>query len=174
MQHVFEVATGFGLCGVAAIIDRFDVGRVEDRVLLVANTVPAPEAVPAVHESPEYAALLSRFGRIVHLNDLIAPEHPFGWSPAPDTHHARLATAQLLAACGIEAGDPHTLWIESIQGTASQSLVRLFDTARIHVYADGLMTYGPTRIEVPSVVGDRIDAVVHLDLVPGHGPWVLR
>ncbi|WP_375389963.1 polysialyltransferase family glycosyltransferase [uncultured Amnibacterium sp.] len=174
MQHVFEVATGFGLCGVAAIIDRFDVGRPEDRVLLVANTVPATEASPAVHESPEYAALLSRFGRIVSLNDLIAPEHPFGWSPAPDTHHARLATAQLLAACGIAAGEPHTLWIESIQGTASQSLARLFDTARIHIYADGLMTYGPTRIEVPSLIGDRIDAVVHLDLVPGHGPWVLR
>lgn len=174
VQHVFEVATGFGLCGVAAIIDRFGVGRPEDRVLLVANTVTATEATPPVHEAPEYVGLLSRFGRIVYLNDLIAPEHPFGWSPAADGHHARLATAQLLAACGIEDGAPHTLWIESIQGTASQSLVRLFDSARIHIYADGLMTYGPTRIEVPSVIGDRIDEVVHLDLVPGHRPFVLR
>lgn len=174
MQHVFEVATGFGLCGVAAIVDRFDVGDVGDRVLLVANTVAAPEAVPPLHELPEYAGLLARFGHVVYLNDLIAPEHPFGWSPVADTHHARLATAQLLAACGISPGAPHTLWIESIQGTASHSLARLFDTARIRVYADGLMTYGPTRIGIPAVIGDRIDAVVHLDLVPGHRPFVLR
>lgn len=174
MQHVFEVATGFGLCGVAAIVDRFDAGSVEDRILLVASTVPAPEAVRPLHESPEYAGLLERFGRVVYLNDLIAPEHPFGWSPAPDTHHARLATAQLLSACGIEPGAPHTLWIESIQGTASQSLARLFDTARIRIYADGLMTYGPTRIGVPATIGDRVDEVVHLDLVPGHRPFVLR
>lgn len=174
MQHVFEVATGFGLCGVAAIIDRFEVGPVQDRILLVANTVPAPEAVVPVHEAPEYAGLVARFGRIVLLNDLIAPEHPFGWSPEPGTHHARLATAQLLDACGIAPGDPHTLWIESIQGTASQSLARLFDRARIHVYADGLMTYGPTRIRLPATIGDRVDEVVHLDLVPGHRPFVLH
>jgi hypothetical protein len=174
VQHVFEVATGFGLCGVVAIVDRFAVGTRDDRVLLVANTVPAPEAVLPLHESPEYAALLERFGRIVYLNDLIAPEHPFGWAPVADTHHARLATAQLLDACGIAADAPHTLWVESIQGTASQSLARLFDTARIAVYADGLMTYGPTRIELPATIGDRVDAVVHLDLVPGHRPFVLR
>ncbi len=174
MRHVFEVSTGFGLCGVAAIIERFDAGRVEDRVLLVANTVTAPEAVPAVHESPEYAPLLALFGRVVSLNDLIAPEHPHGWSPAPDSHHARLAAEQLLEACGIGEDEPHTLWVESIHGTASASLVRVLRRARIHVYADGMMTYGPTRIGLPSTVGDRIDAVVHLDLVPGRTPFVLR
>ncbi|MGT2425399.1 hypothetical protein [Amnibacterium kyonggiense] len=104
MRHVFEVSTGFGLCGVAAIIERFETGRREDRVLLVMNTVQAFEAVPAVHELPEYAPLLELFGRVVHLNDLIAPEHPHGWSPAPNSHAARLATAQLHAACGIEEG----------------------------------------------------------------------
>ena len=174
MQHVFEVSTGFGLCGVAAIIGRFDVGAVEDRVLVVANTVQAFEAVPAVHELPEYAPLLALFGRVVHLNDLIAPEHPHGWSPTPGSHHARLASAQLHAACGIEPDEEHTLWVESIHGTASASLARLFDRARIRVYADGLMTYGPTRSGVPDLVGDRVEAVVHLDLVPGLRPFVLR
>ncbi|MGT2425398.1 polysialyltransferase family glycosyltransferase [Amnibacterium kyonggiense] len=61
-----------------------------------------------------------------------------------------------------------------MHGTASASLVRLFAGARIAVYADGLMTYGPTRIGLPDLVGDRIDEVVHLDLVPGTTPYVLR
>lgn len=65
MRHVFEVSTGFGLCGVAAIIERFEAGEADDRVLLVANTVTAPEAVPGVHELPEYAPLLALFGRVV-------------------------------------------------------------------------------------------------------------
>ncbi|GAA4754500.1 alpha-2,8-polysialyltransferase family protein [Amnibacterium soli] len=174
MRHVFEVSTGFGLCGVAAIVEHLDLGAVEDRVLLVANTVLAFEAAPPVHELPEYAPLLALFGRVVHLNDLIAPEHPHGWSPVPGSHHARLATAQLHAACGIDPDEEHVLWVESIQGAASASLTRLFERARIAVYADGLMTYGPTRIGVPDLVGDRIDAVVHLDLVPGLQPFVLR
>jgi len=174
VRHVFEVSTGFGLCGVAAILQRFDAGTVEDRVLLVANTVQAFEAAPPVHELPEYAPLLAEFGRIVYLNDLVAPEHPHGWSPRPGSHHARLASAQLHAACGIDPAEEHTLWVESIQGTASASLTRVFEQARIVVYADGLMTYGPTRIGVPDLVGDRIDAVVHLDLVPGVRPFVLR
>jgi hypothetical protein len=174
VRHVFEVSTGFGLCGVAAIIERFDTGSPEDRVLLVANTVQAFEAVPAVHELPEYAPLLALFGRVVYLNDLIAPEHPHGWSPSPNTHAARLAAAQLYSACGIDEGEEHRLWVESIHGTASASLVRLFEHARISVYADGLMTYGPTRIGIPALVGDRVDEVVHLDLVPGLRPWVLR
>lgn len=174
MQHVFEVSTGFGLHGLAAIIDRFDVGRVEDRVLLVMNTVPAAEAVPPLHESQGFAPLLARFGRIVDLNTLIAPEHPHGWSPEPGTHHARLATAQLLDACGIDTDAPHTLWVESIQSAASYSLTRLFERADVNVYADGLMTYGPTRIDVSPLVGDRIRGVYHLDLVPGHAPAVLR
>jgi hypothetical protein len=174
VRHVFEVSTGFGLCGVAAILERFDVGDVSDRVLLVANTVQAFEAVPAVHELPEYAPLLALFDRVVSLNDLIAPEHPHGWSPPPGSQHARLAAEQLRAATGVADGEAHTLWVESIHGTASASLVRLFDQARIAVYADGLMTYGPTRIELPALVGDRIDQVVHLDLVPGVRPYVLR
>ena len=174
MRHVFEVSTGFGLCGVAAIVERFDTGSVEDRVLLVANTVPAFEAVPAVHEQPEYAPLLALFGRVVLLNDLVAPEHPHGWSPRPGTQAARLASEQLYAACGIDPEEDHRLWVESIHGTASSSLARLFERARIAVYADGLMTYGPTRIGIPDLVGDRIDEVVHLDLVPGIRPYVLR
>lgn len=174
MQHVFEVSTRFGLCGVVAILDRFDVGRVEDRVLLVVNTVPVPEAALPLHESPDAAPLLAWFGRIVDLNALIAPEHPHGWSPEPGSHHARLATAQLLDSCGIDADAPHTLWIESIQSASSHSLARLFERAEINVYSDGLMSYGPTRIAISPLVGDRIRGVYHVDLVPGHAPVVLR
>ena len=143
-------------------------------MLLVVNSVPASEAAAPLHEVPEYASLVARFGTVVSLNDLIAPEHPFGWSPAADTHYARLAAAQLLTACGVADGEPHTLWVESIQGVASHSLARVLDRAEINVYSDGLMTYGPTRIDLAQRIGDRIRGVHHLDLVPGQSPFVLR
>ena len=174
MKHIFEVATGFGLCGVATIVEHFDVGEVEERVLLVVNSVPAPETAVPVHLVAEYEPLVARFGRVVHLNDLIRPEHPFGWSPVADSHHARLAAAQLRSECGVGDGEPHTLWLESIQGVASHSLARTMDTAEVNIYSDGLMTYGPTRIDLSPRIGDRVRGVYHLDLAPGHTPYVLR
>src|SRR5690348_17927762 len=43
----------------------------------------------------------------------------------------------------------------------------------ITVYADGLMSYGPTRNKLGLLVDSRIDRLLHLDLVPGLRPMLL-
>jgi hypothetical protein len=53
------------------------------------------------------------------------------------------------------------------------ALCRIFGDARIDVYADGLMSYGPTRNPLPELVAVRVERVLHLDLVPGLKPILL-
>lgn len=55
----------------------------------------------------------------------------------------------------------------------AQALCRIFGDARIDVYADGLMSYGPTRTTLPGMVAGRIERLLHLDLVPGVTPLLL-
>jgi Alpha-2,8-polysialyltransferase (POLYST) len=63
--------------------------------------------------------------------------------------------------------------VESIQVNPAQALCRIFGDARIDVYADGLMSYGPTRTTLPGMVAGRIERLLHLDLVPGVTPLLL-
>ena len=41
------------------------------------------------------------------------------------------------------------------------------------MYADGLMSYGPTRNKIDPLVGTRVRRLLHLDLVPGLKPTLL-
>jgi hypothetical protein len=43
----------------------------------------------------------------------------------------------------------------------------------VTVYADGLMSYGPTRDKLDGLLTTRIDRLLHLDLVPGLEPLLL-
>ena len=70
-------------------------------------------------------------------------------------------------------GDVH-LVVESIQGAPALALSQTFADAAIDVYAEGLMSYGPTRTVLPDQVGVRVRRVLHPDLVPGVTPLLLR
>jgi hypothetical protein len=63
--------------------------------------------------------------------------------------------------------------VESIHVNPAQALCRVFGDARIDVYAEGLMSYGPTRSPLPEMVSSRIERLLHLDLVPGVTPLLL-
>jgi hypothetical protein len=52
-------------------------------------------------------------------------------------------------------------------------VAQIFTGARIDVYADGLMSYGPTRNKLDPLVGTRVRRLLHLDLVPGLTPLLL-
>ncbi|CAM5227886.1 hypothetical protein STENM327S_08726 [Streptomyces tendae] len=41
------------------------------------------------------------------------------------------------------------------------------------MYADGLMSYGPTREKLPLTLARRIRRLLHLDLIPGLRPMLL-
>jgi hypothetical protein len=65
------------------------------------------------------------------------------------------------------------LAVESIQVNPALGLAQIFTGAPVTVYADGLMSYGPTRNKIDPLVGTRVDRVLHLDLVPGLKPLLL-
>lgn len=63
--------------------------------------------------------------------------------------------------------------MESIQVNPALGVTQIFTDAPVTVYADGLMSYGPTRNKLDPLVGTRVERLLHLDLVPGLEPLLL-
>ncbi len=73
-----------------------------------------------------------------------------------------------------DLGDaPVELAVESIQVNPAKALAGTFPESSLHVYADGLMSYGPTRNDLAQSIACRVRRVLHLDLVPGLRPLLL-
>lgn len=168
--QVFEASTAFGLATVVAAIDDGQFGGAERRVLVLSNNAAVPEAAFAITDVSGTAALLQRFDDVRSYNAVVAPQHPSDWSPRPED----LPLWQRHFRSAWDLGDaPIHLVVESIQVNPASALCHVFTDATIDVYADGLMSYGPTRNPLPSQVGARIERVLHLDLVPGLRPLLL-
>lgn len=119
---------------------------------------------------PGFAKLRDRFDEVLSWNETITPFHPGGWSPRADDvplweRHLRLAWNL--------GDDPVELALESIQVNPALGLAQIFMGAPLDVYADGLMSYGPTRNKIDPLVGSRVRRLLHLDLVPGLKPMLL-
>lgn len=69
--------------------------------------------------------------------------------------------------------DDIELAVESIQVNPALAVAQIFTGAPVDVYADGLMSYGPTRNKIDPLVGTRVRRLLHLDLVPGLKPLLL-
>ncbi|MFD0303988.1 polysialyltransferase family glycosyltransferase, partial [Streptomyces sp. NPDC127123] len=65
------------------------------------------------------------------------------------------------------------LVVESIQVNPAKALGACFPESSVEVYADGLMSYGPTRNKIDPLIGGRAARLLHLDLVPGLRPLLL-
>jgi hypothetical protein len=164
-------STLFGAASAAAAVDAGLLGpRDRERVLLVVNNAVAPELTPAVDDIPGAEPVLARFDRVVHLTGLIAPTHPSEWKPG--TRELPMLEILLRHYWGLGDG-PVEIVCESIWVNPAQSLARVFHAAPVTVYADGLMSYGPTRDPLPLNVVQRIQGLLHLDLVPGLRPVLL-
>lgn len=167
--QVFVASTAFGLATLAAAIDEGLFEPAEHRVLVLTNNSGLPEISIGIPEVAGWEPLSSRFDTVVDYNDAVAPLHPAGWIPRA----AELPMWERFFRLrwGLE-GDLE-LVIESIQAAPAHTMARIFADARIHVYADGLMSYGPTRSSLPDDVGWRIERLLHLDLIPGLTPMLL-
>lgn len=168
--QIFLASTLYGTATLAAALDAGlfpDAGR---RVLLVANNASVPETTPAVDAMPGFGALRSRFDDVVSWNATIAPHHPSAWSPRPDD--IPLWERHLRLAWGL-GDDDIELAVESIQVNPAMALCQIFTGVPVEVYADGLMSYGPTRNKIDPLVGTRVGRLLHLDLVPGLRPLLL-
>lgn len=169
---VVEVSTLFGLATVATAVDAGLLGeRPEERTLVHSLNAPAPEARAPLTGSPGFAGLAARFGRVESWNQLVAPHHPSRWRPAASDRPIleRLVRERWdLRDVRVE------LVVESLHASPAAALVGLFEDADLHVYADGLMAYGPSRHEMPMSVVGRVRSLLHLDLLPGVRPRLLH
>ncbi|WP_329614302.1 alpha-2,8-polysialyltransferase family protein [Streptomyces brevispora] len=168
--QIFFASTLYGTATLAAALDSglfADAGR---RILLVSNNAAIPETTSAVDAMPGFDALRGRFDDVVSWNATIAPHHPAGWSPRPDD--VPLWERHLRLAWGL-GDDDIEIAVESIQVNPAMAIAQIFTGVPIDVYADGLMSYGPTRNKIDPLVGTRVRRLLHLDLVPGLRPLLL-
>ncbi|MGW2478904.1 polysialyltransferase family glycosyltransferase [Streptomyces sp. NPDC001571] len=168
--QIFAASTLYGVATLAAALDSGCFPTADRRLLLISNNAPAPEVSPSLDTMPGFELLRGRFDGVLSWNDTIAPFHPGGWSPRPDDVPLWERQLRVLWDLG---DDRIELALESIQVNPAQAVAQLFPDAPITVYADGLMTYGPTRNKLDPLIGSRVRRVLHLDLVPELRPLLL-
>lgn len=171
MRQIVLVTTLFGAMTAAAAIDQGALGDgYSERILLAATNAPIPEVVDPLFKAPGAAAVVKRFDRTLLLNDLIDPQHPSQWRV--ETIDAPTQERLLRRYWGL-GDDEVELVIESVHVPPAATLARIFPNARVHVLSEGLMSYGATRDPQDRSFGQRIEALVHLDLVEGLTPLLL-
>ena len=169
--QIVLATTAFGLATVTAAYESGTLHRCERRVLVVACTTAMPEATRPMSAVAGVPDLMDRFDAVFDYNAYIAPQHPSTWHPR--RADLPLWERHFRQLWGLGDDDLH-LVVESIQVNPAQALCRIFGDARIDVYADGLMSYGPTRTLLPDIIACRIERLLHLDLVPGLTPLLLN
>ncbi|MFG2359635.1 polysialyltransferase family glycosyltransferase [Streptomyces sp. NPDC048521] len=168
--QIFQASTLYGTATLAAALDSGCFRPADRRILLVCNNAATPETTPGLDATPGFERLRDRFDDVVSYNAAIFPFHPGGWAPRGDD--LPLWERYLRHEWHL-ADDDVELAVESIQVNPSLALAQIFTGAPVTVYADGLMSYGPTRNKIDPLVGTRVDRVLHLDLVPGLKPLLL-
>ncbi|MBH1935894.1 hypothetical protein I5Q34_16730 [Streptomyces sp. AV19] len=164
-------STLYGTATLAAALDAGLLPPADRRLLLVANNAAVPETTPGPDEAPGFDALRARFDGVLSWNATISPFHPAGWSPRPDDVPLWERHLRLLWHLG---DDDVEIVLESLQVNPALALAQVFPAAPLDVYADGLMSYGPTRNKLDPLIGTRVRRLLHLDLVPGLRPLLLR
>ncbi|GGO52324.1 hypothetical protein GCM10012287_36390 [Streptomyces daqingensis] len=175
--QIFFASTLYGAATLAAALDagRFSTsrrpgGEPPRRLLLVSNNAANPETSPPLDAMPGFERLRKRFDGVLSWNETVRPFHPGGWSPRADDVPMWERYLRLLWGLGDGGVE---LVLESIQVEPALAVARLFPDAPIEVYADGLMSYGPTRNKLDPLVGARVRRLHHLDLLPGLEPLLL-
>jgi hypothetical protein len=168
--QVFFASTAFGLTTLSAAIEDDMFAESTRRVLVLSNNAGIPETAYGVADVAGMGPLIAAFDDVYSYNGAIAPQHPSIWQPRVDD--LPIWERSLRSLWALE-GDLH-LVVESIQVCPALALCQIFADATIDVYADGLMSYGPTRNTLSAQIGMRLERVLHPDLVPGVRPLLLR
>lgn len=171
MKQIVLATTLFGAMTAAAAVDQSSLGSgYSERILISANNAPVPEVVSALTAAPGAVPVLARFDRVLSLDDVIAPQHPSQWR-VEDID--AFAWERLLRSHWGLGDEAITLVVDSVHVPPAATLARIFADARIMVLSEGLMSYGATRDPQAHSFGQRIESLVHLDLVEGLVPLLL-
>ncbi|MCT2594483.1 alpha-2,8-polysialyltransferase family protein [Streptomyces sp. N2-109] len=171
--QIFLASTLYGAATLAAALDAGSFEPADRRLLLVTNNAATPETTTPLDRMAGFERLRGRFDRVLSWNDAIRPFHPAGWSPRADDVPLWERHLRLLWGLGEPHQDTVELVVESLQVNPALALTQLFPESPVDVYADGLMSYGPTRNKLDPLVGTRVRRVLHLDLLPGLRPLLL-
>ncbi|MCA0849988.1 alpha-2,8-polysialyltransferase family protein [Salipiger thiooxidans] len=173
---VCEISTKFGLYSLMTLLGQDDtLPPAAERVLLVSTHTPDPEARDALLEFARTSPHVAKtFSKVLSLNAILAPQHPTQWKPPADELDALAIQSMLRAIFGAAPDERVDLMMESIQTPPSNTLARIMTGSDVYLYSDGLMTYGPTRFELPYPVASRIRRLYYMDFVPGLKPSLLR
>ncbi|BFO14779.1 hypothetical protein SHKM778_11670 [Streptomyces sp. KM77-8] len=169
--QLFCVSSLYGVATLAAAIESDCFAEAERRVLLVADVSAVPEAGPAPDAIPGFAPLRDHFDEVLSWNEAIRPFHPAAWTPRAEDVPLLERHLRRLWRLG---DDRVELVLESLAVPPALAIAQVFTGAPVHVYADGVRSYGPTRRKLDPLVGTRVRQVLHLELVPGLTPLVLR
>ncbi|MFF8992850.1 polysialyltransferase family glycosyltransferase [Streptomyces sp. NPDC014983] len=170
--QIFFSATQYAAATVTAALRAGLFGPREEhrRILVVSNTAVVPEVGTPLDRMAGFERLRPEFDEVRSWNEFISPHHPAGWSPRGQD----LLLWEKAVRLAWDLGDePVEIACESIQANPSRAVAGIFADSPIHVYADGLMSYGPTRNRIPRGMSSRIERVLHLDLIPGLRPMLL-
>ncbi|MGW4550562.1 polysialyltransferase family glycosyltransferase [Streptomyces violaceorubidus] len=168
--QIFLASTLYGTATLAAALDAGCFDAADRRILLVTNNAATPETTPSLDAAPGFERLRDRFDDVVSWNEAIYPFHPGDWSPRAGD--VPLWERHLRLAWGL-GDDEVALTVESVHVQPALGVAQIFTDAPLTVYADGLMSYGPTRTKLAPLVGTRVERLLHLDLVPGLAPLLL-
>ncbi|MEU6063177.1 MULTISPECIES: polysialyltransferase family glycosyltransferase [Streptomyces] len=170
--QIFFSATQYAAATVTAAIRAglFGPRAAHRRILVVSNTAAVPEVGTPLDRMAGFEKLRPEFDEVRSWNEFISPHHPAGWSPRAQDALLWEKAVRLAWDLGDE---PVEIACESIQANPSRAVAEIFADSPIHVYADGLMSYGPTRNRIPHGMSSRIARVLHLDLIPGLRPMLL-
>ncbi|MFJ6579586.1 polysialyltransferase family glycosyltransferase [Streptomyces sp. NPDC091368] len=170
--QIFQASTLYGAATLAAALDagQFGPRGSARRLLLLSHNAEIPETALRLETMTGYGRIAARFDGTLDWNETIRPYHPAAWAPRPE--EAPLWQRVLRTAWDLGTG-PVELIVESIQVNPAKALAGAFPESTVHVYADGLMSYGPTRSDLAQSIACRVRRVLHLDLVPGLRPLLL-
>ncbi|MER5717226.1 polysialyltransferase family glycosyltransferase [Streptomyces sp. NPDC002132] len=168
--RIFCVSTARGAATLAAALDAGLFEPSDRRLLLIADTAANPETAPSVAAVPGFARVRERFDEVRSWNETVSPFHPAGWTPRPDD--VPLWERHLRLLWGLGDDEVH-LVVESVHADPSSALCQVFTGAPVDVYADGLLSYGPSPDKLDPLIGTRVGRLLHLDLVPGLTPLLL-
>jgi len=168
--QIFCASTLYGAVTLAAAIDSDLFEEPERRVLLVFNNTATPETSLPLDAMPGFTPLRDHFDEVLSWNEAIRPFHPGSWTPRPDDIPLFERYLRLLWGLG---EDRVELVLESLQVAPALTVAQIFTGAPVDVYADGLMSYGPTRSKLDPLVGTRVRRLLHLDLIAGLTPMLL-
>ncbi|HEY8317784.1 MAG TPA: polysialyltransferase family glycosyltransferase [Amnibacterium sp.] len=171
VTQIFEASASYQLMVLAAALDSGAFPPAERRILLTSSNSAVPEVAGRLEDDLAIAPLLSRFDSVASFNDLIFPLHPKGFRPPPD--ELPLFERAFRRELGIPDDHLIELVLESIQTPPARTILNVFAESPVTVYAEGLMSYGPTRDPLPHQAWARLQRLLHLDLVEGLEPILL-